>query len=69
MWLMTSLAGTVPDSALQPLQQSIEECDRGGGRDADVPAGEDLESFAAVVQGSCRTRDEVLRQLAPILRA
>lgn len=50
------------------LQEDIDDCDRRGGRDAAVPAGERTDDFASIVaaaEGAQDVRDAV----APLLAA
>ncbi len=56
-----------PKQVMAQLQEDIDDCDRRGGRDASVPAGERLEDFAAVVaaaEGGRDVRDAVAALLA-----
>jgi hypothetical protein len=48
------------------LQEDIDDCDRKGGRDASVPAGERLDDFAAVV-GAAEDAAAVRDAVAPLI--
>ncbi|KAG2498542.1 hypothetical protein HYH03_003293 [Edaphochlamys debaryana] len=71
---LTSLIGAVADSApadyLAQLQADIEECDRAGGRDASVPADEQVADWAALVAAAGETgggKEDVDALVTPLL--
>lgn len=65
-WLLVQAAEGLTSGAgldLAQLQQRLDQCDSAGGANADLPADEDVESFATIL-GSCDSIEEVDELLA-----
>ena len=67
-WLITQSLGSAPMHVMAQLQEDIDACDRRGGRDAALPAGERCEDFAGIVAAARAARD-VEEAVAPLLAA
>lgn len=65
-WLVAQSTGTASASYLAQLQQRIEQCDRAGGKNADLPKDEDTASFSDIVAAASSAADvtDCLRALA-----
>ena len=57
VWLVAQSTGTASPAYLAQLQQRIQECDKRGSRDANIPADEDLATFSEIVGTAASSAD------------
>eukprot|EP00878_Enallax_costatus_P033424 GHUV01036863.1.p2 GENE.GHUV01036863.1~~GHUV01036863.1.p2 ORF type:complete len:121 (-),score=24.28 GHUV01036863.1:194-556(-) len=67
-WLVTRSLGNAPMDVMARLQEDIDECDRKGGRNADIDADEKVDEWVSIVTAGV-SRQDVEEMVLPLIQA